>query len=166
MKFPLVILALLSLFLSLVLGGFIGSYLRVGEPSTFTTYLTETETIYVTVTHIVTLGSSTRESGCIVFSTTKDVFKVSEPVEFILINNCEDSIVLSNSAPWRIEGLEGEVVFKPISLQVLVEVKLGEEMKWIWDQRDSEGKQVPTGRYYVVIDTFNKGSFRYGFWIG
>jgi len=112
------------------------------------------------------MGSFTREYGCIVFSTTKDMFKVSEPVEFILVNNCKDPVVLSNSAPWRIEGWEGEVVFKPISLQVLVELKPGEEMRWIWDQRDSGGKQVPTGRYYVVIDTFNKGSYRYGFWIG
>jgi hypothetical protein len=167
MKLTVGMMLLLGLVSGIALGYLIGPTMRIGGSSTSTVYstLTNTETVYITITYMVTTAPSTGQHGCIVFSTVKDTFKVSEPVGFVLVNNCGDSVVLSNSAPWRIESLNGEVVFRPISLQVLVEVKPGESVEWIWDQRDNEGKQVSTGLYYVVMDTFNKGSFRYGFWI-
>jgi flagellar hook assembly protein FlgD len=49
---------------------------------------------------------------------------------------------------------------------VLVEVKRGERMRWVWDQRDTEGKQVPTGRYTIVIEVLDKGSLRTSFTVG
>lgn len=173
MKFLASMIVLSFFVLGMVLGGLIGLSMKIGEPITSTLYLTltrtEMETIYTTITHTITvMPSSTSSAGqheCIVFSTVKDVFGISEPVEFILINNCSDPVILASSAPWRVEGSGGNVIFKPVSLQVLVEIKPGEEIRWAWDQRDNGGRRVPAGCYYIVIDTLNKGSFRYGFCI-
>jgi len=166
-------IVLLVFVLGIVLGGLIGLSMKAGETVISTLHLTltktEIETTYITITHTVTMMpppiNSTRQHGCVVFSTIKNMFRISEPVEFVLINNCDDPVILASSAPWRIESPGRNVVFKPISLQVLVEVSPSEEVKWAWDQRDNNGRQVPAGCYYVVIDTLNKGSFRYGFCI-
>jgi len=162
------ILVLLGLVFVIILGMFISSFMSVSEQVTSTLYLTLTkiETTYITITHITTITSFTiftKQYECVIFFTMKDTFRISDPVEFLLINNCNDSVILPSSAPWRIESLEGKVMFKPVSLQVLVEVKPGEEIRWAWDQKDNDEKQVPAGCYYVVIDTLNKGSFRYSF---
>jgi len=164
------ILVLLGLVLVIILGMLISSFTSVSEPVTSTLYLTLTkiETTYITVTRIITITSFTsftRQYECVVFSTMKDTFRISDSVELLLINNCNDSVILPSSAPWKIESLEGGVVFKPVSLQVLVEVRPGEEIRWAWDQKDNNNKQVPAGCYYAIIDTLNKGSFRYGFCI-
>ena len=152
-------MVLLGLVLGSVLGGFIALYLRGG----MTVTSAKIETVYVTITTVV---EDSKRFGCINFSTTKDIYRVSEPVELVLINNCEYSITLPNSAPWKVFGPDGRVVFTPVSLQVLVEVKRGERMRWVWDQRDAEGRQVPTGRYTIVIEVLDKGSFRTSFTVG
>jgi plastocyanin len=153
-------MVLLGLVLGVVLGGFIVFSLRGGGTVT----LAKTETVYVTITHTVVENS--RRLGCIVFSTTNDAYRVSEPVELVLVNNCESPITLPNSAPWKIVGPDGRVVFTPVSLQVLVEVKPGERMRWVWDQRDAEGREVPAGRYNIVIEILDKGSFKTSFTVG
>ena len=154
-----IVMVLLGLVLGSVLGGFIALYLRGG----MTVTSAKIETVYVTITTVV---EDSKRFGCINFSTTKDIYRVSEPVELVLINNCEYSITLPNSAPWKVFGPDGRVVFTPVSLQVLVEVKRGERMRWVWDQRDAEGRQVPTGRYTIVIEVLDKGSFRTSFTVG
>ena len=154
-----IVMVLLGLVLGSVLGGFIALYLRGG----MTVTSAKIETVYVTITTVV---EDSKRFGCINFSTTKDIYRVSEPVELVLINNCEYPITLPNSAPWKVFGPDGRVVFTSVSLQVLVEVKRGERMRWVWDQRDAEGRQVPTGRYTIVIEVLDKGSFRTSFTVG
>jgi hypothetical protein len=154
-----IVMVLLGLVLGSVLGGFIALYLRGGVTVTSA----KTETVYVTITTVV---EDSRRFDCIKFFTTKDMYSVSEPIELVLINNCEYPITLPNSAPWKVIGPDGRVVFTPVSLQVLVEVKRGERMRWVWDQRDAEGRQVPTGRYTIVIEVLDKGSFRTSFTVG
>jgi len=155
-----VVMVLMGLVLGVVLGGFIGLSLRGGGTVTSA----KTETFYVTVTQ--TAVEDSRRLGCIVFSTTKDMYRASEPVELVLVNNCEVHIILPNSAPWKIVGPDGRTVFMPVSPQVLVKVNPGERVRWVWDQRDVEGKQVPAGRYNVVIEILDKGIFRTSFTIG
>jgi len=162
MKLPIIVL--LSFAIGLSLGALAGLSIRMGEVTTLTTYLTETLTHYTTSTYIFNLTSHIPElSKCVAFSTVKEVFNVSEPIKFFLVNNCTDVVVLSNSAPWRIEDLYGRTTFKPISLQIMVEVRAGDKIEWSWDQRDGKGNLVPPGKYYIVIDTVNKGSFRTSF---
>jgi len=165
-------MVLLSLVFGMVLGSFIGFSMKIEEPVTSTLYLTLTKTkiktTYMTITHTITMTSSlspTGQYGCIIFSAVRDVFRISEPVEFVLVNNCSDVVILPSSAPWRVESSGGKIVFKPVSLQVLVEVGPGEKIRWAWDQRDNDGNQVPAGCYHVIIDTLNRGLFRYGFCI-
>jgi len=69
-----IVMVLLGLVLGSVLGGFIALYLRGG----MTVTSAKIETVYVTITTVV---EDSKRFGCINFSTTKDIYRVSEPVE-------------------------------------------------------------------------------------
>jgi len=38
--------------------------------------------------------------------------------------------VLDNSAPWKIQSREGEIVFEPVALQAIVRLAPGEDREW------------------------------------
>jgi len=91
--------------------------------------------------------------------TDKKVYKIGEKVTIILENNSNKIIYLRNSVPWRIERrIENKwvVVFTPIALQVITPLNPGSSRKWVWPQRDGEGKQVSEGKYKVVLIVDNE----------
>jgi len=98
-------------------------------------------------------------SSCVVLKAAKDVFARSEPITFRLVNNCTEDIILPNSAPWTIRDSSGRVVFSPVSLQVVTRIEPGSFKEWSWNQRDSYGRSVEPGTYYITVETSNRGSF-------
>jgi len=129
------------------------------ETTTVKTVLTEKTTVTVTSTVIsITTAWKTGEGfSCIVFRSNKGVYERSEPVVLQLANNCDFNIVLPNSAPWLIIDSSGEIVFSPITIQVITILKPGEVKEWAWEQKDNKGEFVPRGVYTVKLMTVNSG---------
>lgn len=103
--------------------------------------------------------SSLQRSNSISLRTDKKVYKIGEKVTIILENYSNRTIYLRNSAPWRIEkklGNKWSIVFIPIALQVITPLSPGSSKKWIWPQRNREGKQVSEGKYKVVLTVNSK----------
>ena len=157
-------LVLIGVILGLLAGSIITMTLILGEVAiqtttykTVTHYITKTTTIITTITIRTTPQS--HSSSCIVFKALKDEYKISEPVTFRLINNCDEDLILPNSAPWTIKNSRGETVFSPISLQVITKIKPGGFKEWSWNQKDNHGENVEPGTYYIEIKTINWGVF-------
>ena len=82
------------------------------------------------------------------FTTDKDIYTQGEQVIFTLINNGTDVIDLPNLAPWWVDNATtGERIFSPIAAQVITQLDPGKSESWVWDQNDSEGRQVQPGTY-------------------
>lgn len=120
---------------------------------------TVTDTITLTITKTFYKTGRGINISCIFFKIDKDVYKKSEIITLTLENNCDYSLILPNSAPWLITDADNKIVYSPIALQVITDVRPGDRLKWTWDQRDTEGKQVPPGKYYAKVFTLNAGMF-------
>ncbi|MEM2262507.1 MAG: hypothetical protein QXK24_08665 [Ignisphaera sp.] len=98
------------------------------------------------------------DASCITFKTNKDVYKISEKVILVLENNCDFTLLLPNSAPWKVFDSNLNEVFAPIALQVITEVKPGSSRTWLWNQKSYNGAEVLPGIYYIVLETVNMGT--------
>lgn len=123
------------------------------------TTIEQTVTITVTFTVTSTFYNTSKPSdpSCIIFRATRDVYKVSDIVVLVLENSCDFVLILPNSAPWRIVDSNDMLVYSPIALQVIKEIKPGYVVAWAWDQRDNDGGHVPAGRYSAKLITINAG---------
>ena len=83
--------------------------------------------------------------------TGEQHYKPGMTVRFSFKNNGDREIVLNNSAPWKIQSREGEITFEPIALQAVVQLVLGEDKEWTWNQKDKDDRQVNEGGYIVVL---------------
>ena len=154
-------LVLIGIILGLIIGSVITSLNLRGADAEKTSYKTITYYTSETLTKGVTHTTPTRQlSSCVVLRTPKDYFKVNEPVKFRLINNCDGDLLLPNSAPWIIKNSRGEIIFSPISLQVITRIKPGTFREWSWNQKDNHGRNVEPGIYYIEIKTLNRGTFK------
>ena len=62
--------------------------------------------------------------------TGEQHYKPGMTVRFSLKNNGDQEIVLNNSAPWRIQNRDREIIFEPIALQTVVQLAPGEDKEW------------------------------------
>ena len=148
-------LVLIGMILGLIIGSLITSLNFRGVAET-TSYKTVTR--YITKT--VTKAPTSQPSSCVIFRALKDYFKLNEPVRFRLINNCDEDLILPNSAPWIIKNSRGVIIFSPISLQVITRIKPGSFREWSWNQKNDRGKNVEPGIYYIEIKTLNQGTLK------
>ena len=156
---------LIGVILGLLAGSIITMTLISGETAiqtttykTITRYITKTTTITTTITIHIT--SQPHSSPCIIFKALKDEYKIGERVTFRLINNCDEDLILPNSAPWIIKDSRGETIFSPISLQVITRIKPRSFKEWSWNQKDNQGRNVGPGTYHIEIKTINRGVFK------
>jgi len=148
-------LVLIGMILGLIIGSLITSLNFRGVAET-TSYKTVTR--YITKT--VMKAPTSQPSSCVIFRALKDYFKLNEPVRFRLINNCDEDLILPNSAPWIIKNSRGVIIFSPISLQVITRIKPGCFREWSWNQKNDRGKNVEPGIYYIEIKTLNQGTLK------
>jgi len=109
-------------------------------------------TITLTITKTFYKADRNVNVSCIVFKTNKDVYGISEEVVIVLENNCDYTLVLPNSAPWKLFDSNLKEVFKPIALQVISEIRPGSNRVWLWDQKDYNGARVLPRIYYIFLE--------------
>ena len=97
------------------------------------------------------------------FYSEKPSYKKGENVCFVLENNSNNEILLPSTAPYAIfEKEKPEVaIFSPVSAQVITVIKPKEKKQWCWNQKDIEGKEVPSGDYFVRLTIFDKSGKKY-----
>jgi hypothetical protein len=83
--------------------------------------------------------------------TGEQHYKRGMTVRFSFKNTGDREIILNNSAPWKIQSREGEIIFEPIALQAVVQLAPGEDKEWAWNQKDKDDLQVNEGSYIVIL---------------
>jgi len=116
--------------------------------------------VMLTLTQNTTARAVYTISRCAKLETDKKEYQSGEIVTIRLINSCQATLTLSNSAPWVIKDSQGRVVFTPTALQVITEVRSGETKSWPWDQKDNNRQQVPAGTYTVELETMDAGTYK------
>jgi len=96
--------------------------------------------------------------------TGEQHYKPGTTVRFSFKNTSDTEIILDNSAPWKIQSQEGEIVFESIALQTIVQLAPGEDKEWTWNQKDKNNRQVSEGGYMVVLKC-SEGEYGLRFWI-
>jgi hypothetical protein len=96
--------------------------------------------------------------------TGEQHYKPGMTVRFRFKNTGDTEIILNNSAPWKIESREGEIVFEPVALQAIVQLAPGEAKEWTWNQKDKDDRQVSEGGYMVVLKC-SEGEYGLRLWI-
>jgi len=119
--------------------------------------------VTLTLTRDTTARMVYTMSRCAKLETDKKEYQLGEAVTIRLINSCQATLTLSNSAPWVIKDSQGRVVFTPTALQVITEVRSGETKSWQWDQKDNNRQQVPLGTYTVELETMDAGMYSASF---
>jgi len=129
------------------------------KPTTSLSLRVETVTSTVTSTIFETVYKTVRsiDTSCLIFKTSRNVYKMSEDVVLVLRNNCDYVLILPNSAPWLITSIDDKIIYSPIALQVVTDVRPGGEIEWVWSQRDGRGEQVSAGTYYAKLFTISAG---------
>ena len=92
-------------------------------------------------------------------STDRQVYAVGQLVAFTFCNLTDGTIDLPNSAPWSIKDQNGQIVFTPETAQQVVQLQPNATSRGVWDQRDNDGRQVPSGTYTLEFRTLTRGTF-------
>ncbi len=111
----------------------------------------------IIILNLVLYGSIMRIDN-LILEVDRNVYVIGEEVKIIFRNISNETIFLSNSAPWRIVDEYGNLVFSPIALQVLTPIKPGSFKVWIWNQKDNFGNQIKPGSYRVI---FRAGNYEF-----
>ena len=90
--------------------------------------------------------------------TDKTNFKLGESIKIMIINSGTVPLTFSDSSyGLRVVGLDGRVIFSPVSTQVVSVLEPNEEKKFIWNQTKSDGNKIIDGRYKIVTKTIASG---------
>ena len=90
--------------------------------------------------------------------TDKTNFKLGENIKIRIINSGTAPLTFSDSSyGLRIVGLDGRVIFSPISAQVISVLEPKEEKFFFWNQTKSDGGKIIDGRYKIVTKTIASG---------
>jgi len=81
-------------------------------------------------------------------------YHLAEPVHIRIINSGTVPLTFSDSSyGLRIIGLDGTVIFSPISAQVVSILNPKDEKTFVWDQTKTDGSKIFQGRYKIVSST-------------
>jgi len=94
--------------------------------------------------------------GAQVFWTVfPDPAPLEQPLQLTIKNSTRSSISLPSSAPWTIYDAQNNPVMLPVGLPVIVPVPPLGTKQWIWNQVDSNSKQVPAGKYEARVTYYD-----------
>ncbi len=85
------------------------------------------------------------------FATEKSCYDVGSGVKFKLEPNAPDNVTVTDFRPWDIVTANNNHVYSPARQPTNWTLYAGDWLSWSWNQRNSNGLQVPTGPYKVVI---------------
>lgn len=98
-------------------------------------------------------GDLTRLEGLqIAVSTNFPSYYIYEKIVLKATNQTNSNITLPNSAPWTVEKWDGTrwtPIFKPVILQVITTLNIGQTKEWIWNQKTNQGQNAGAGKYRI-----------------
>ena len=91
------------------------------------------------------------EGSSLTILTEKTDFKKGEIIKIRIINSGSTPITFSDASfGLRITGLDGRVLYSPISAQVISVLELKEEQIFEWDQIKNDGDSILEGTYKIT----------------
>lgn len=98
------------------------------------------------------VAATPNAGGRVVVRVARTVYRRGEPVRFTLVNRTKHSLTLTRSAPYEVRNeTDGSVVFSPVSLMVVGELRAGRSRSWTWNGRGNDGQQVGVGVYRTEL---------------
>ena len=86
-------------------------------------------------------------------------YRLGEPVHVRIINSGTVPLTFSDSSyGLKIVGLDGTVIFLPVSAQVISTLNPKEEKTFVWDQTKTDGSKIFQGRYKIISSTWADSS--------
>ncbi len=83
--------------------------------------------------------------------TDKIDFKQGEQIAIKIINSGTSALTFSDASyGLKITGLDGRVLFTPVSAQVISTLEPKEEFSFAWDQIKNDGDQAAAGTYKII----------------
>ncbi|HKU33250.1 MAG TPA: hypothetical protein VJR22_05335 [Candidatus Nitrosotalea sp.] len=81
-------------------------------------------------------------------------YHLGEPVHIRIINSGTTALTFSDSSfGLKIRGLDGTIIYSPISAQILSTLSPHEEKMFVWNQTKTGGGKVFEGRYKIESNT-------------
>ena len=97
------------------------------------------------------------EGDSISIVTEKTDFKVGEDILIKIVNSGTTNLMFSDlSYGLEVKQLDGILVFKPSSGQMISTLEPHEEFEFTWNQKKNDGKQVLEGRYKITSNAITK----------
>ena len=88
--------------------------------------------------------------------TEKIDFDQGEQISIKIINSGTRSLTFSDASyGLKITGLDGRVLFSPISAQVISTLEPTEEISFVWDQIKNDGDQAAAGTYKIISNALD-----------
>ena len=86
--------------------------------------------------------------------TEKINYHLDEPVHIRIINSGTVPLAFSDSSfGLKIRGLDGTIIYSPVSTQVISTLNSHEEKMFVWNQTKTDGSKVIEGRYKIESNT-------------
>lgn len=86
--------------------------------------------------------------------TEKINYHLGEPVPIRIINSGTVPLTFSDSSfGLKIRGLDGTIIYSPISKQMISILNPHEEKMFVWNQTKTDGSKVIEGRYEIECNT-------------
>ncbi len=83
--------------------------------------------------------------------TLKTDYKLGEEIEIKIINSGTEELTFSDASyGLKITGLDGRVLYSPISAQVISKLEPKQEMTFVWDQIKNDGDSLQGGTYKIT----------------
>ncbi len=102
---------------------------------------------------------------CMDLKTDRTAYEPGEIVNIKMKNVCTEAIRLRSRQPWSIyEEATGQLVYTSSARLEITLVYPDQQLTWVWDQKDNNGQQIPSGRRYAIeLHTLSHGMIIIGF---
>jgi len=88
--------------------------------------------------------------------TDKTDFEQGEQISIKIINSGTSPLTFSDASyGLKITGLDGRVLFSPVSAQVISTLEPTEEISFVWDQIKNDGDQTAAGTYKIISNALD-----------
>jgi hypothetical protein len=88
--------------------------------------------------------------------TDKIDFEQGEKISIKIINSGTIPLTFSDASyGLKITGLDGRVLFSPVSAQIISTLEPKEEISFVWDQIKNDGDQAAAGTYKIISNALD-----------
>ena len=96
------------------------------------------------------------EGSSISIVTEKIDFEQGQPISIKIVNSGTNPLTFSDASyGLKITGLDGRVLYSPISAQVISTLEPKEEISFVWDQIKNDGDQAAAGTYKITSNALD-----------